>query len=619
MSIPEVEPHHIIEAIEFIGENGVPFHNQSLNYELVANDGRKYPPKYVLAVALHLATGEKIDTTGFHSNDAVGKLRELGFSVRQVSSSQHNAKEDGAYRSKSHYSNSQIPSSRAKNIILYGPPGTGKTYSVAELAWSIAHDNAECTDHRAAKEWYDEQLSSEDGQVAFTTFHQSFSYEDFIEGIRPAVSENEGESETNGSLTYRVADGVFKSFCERAETPIALEDFGLNSNPTVWKVSLNGTYDNPIRSECLANGHIRIGWDSYGPNVEDRDEFTHGGKTVLNAFYNKMRKGDIVVSCYSATIIDAIGVVTGDPEWHDEHDDFKRQRNVSWLVKDIRFDIVDRFNIPNMTLSTIYQLRLDEADILGLVAELTGHPGMTEANTKPYIFIIDEINRGNISRIFGELITLLEESKRKGAPDQQTVILPYSKTKFSIPENIYIVGTMNTADRSLTQIDTALRRRFEFVEMAPKPETIEPASVDSPDGPIDLRQVLEAINSRIEILYDREHLIGHSYLMGIKSFEELKSAFSTKIIPLLQEYFYDDGEKVRLVLGDKGNFTGFFVKRYALPSEQESERTRARIDRYLQGLNLDGECLAPALANPSRWTPVDFIHIYDPNYVPTEA
>ena len=441
-----------------------------------------------------------------------------------------------------------------KNTILYGPPGTGKTYNTVIYAVAIVEKkdvdvvkSEAAMDYAAVKRRFDEYKSA--GRIAFTTFHQSYGYEEFIEGIRPRVSDDESESD----LDYSIEPGVFKAFCERASVPVEDDlDFGFNKAPVVWKVSLAGTHDNQVREECLRNNHIRIGWDGYGPEITDDMKYEHGGKGILNAFINKMKVGDIVFSCYTSTTIDAIGVVAGDYEWDDSYDEYKRVRKVNWIVKDIREDIVELNAGASMTLSTVYQLKVTFGDALGLIKRLLGDDVGLVANDDNYVFIIDEINRGNISKIFGELITLIEDTKRIGALEEMTVTLPYSPNKpFGVPNNVYIIGTMNTADRSIALMDTALRRRFRFIEMMPDVEVLRRLELDVVG--IDIPRMLETINERIEFLYDREHTIGHAFFMGLKdspNIGTLANIFKKSVIPLLQEYFYEDYQKIQLVLGD---------------------------------------------------------------------
>lgn len=438
------------------------------------------------------------------------------------------------------------------NTILYGPPGTGKTYHTVIYAVAIIENrelaSVEAEDYAEVLDRYNEYKAQ--GRIEFTTFHQAYGYEEFIEGIKPTVSD-EDES---GDIKYSVQPGVFKRFCERAERPVAIKtkDYEIGETAAIWKVSLWGTGDNEVRTECLQNGHIRIGWDQYGKEITDETDFSEdGGRVVLNAFINRMQVGDIVFSCYSASTIDAIGVVTGEYEWHNEYENLRRLRKVKWLVKDIRENILEMNGGTSMTLASVYRLsNIALSDVYRVIEKY--QPAQTAQmvpQQENYAFIIDEINRGNISKIFGELITLIESSKRVGKPEETKAILPYSQKPFGVPKNVYIIGTMNTADRSIAAIDTALRRRFFFREMLPNAKVLEDISVED----LSISELLTRMNQRIAVLYDREHTIGHAYFMPLKhspTIETLSEIFSNNIIPLLQEYFYEDYEKIRLVLGD---------------------------------------------------------------------
>jgi len=313
------------------------------------------------------------------------------------------------------------------NQILYGPPGTGKTYNIVKYAVELIEGKKiqAGEEYSAIRARYDKYASL--GQIKFTTFHQSLSYEEFVEGIRPVVVDKFGNdtniAHSDTTVIYRPYNGVFKALCEKA---------------------------------------------SKNPNSS-------------------------------------------------------------------------------------------------------------------FVCIIDEINRGNISRIFGELITLIEESKRG-----TSVTLPYSQTEFAVPSNLYILGTMNTADRSIAMLDTALRRRFDFIEMMPQPALLGSC------GSVDLKELLTALNERIEYYYDREHAIGHAYFMNgsgcIKTIDELRNVFSTKIIPLLQEYFFDDYERIRLVLNDRNAFIECITPKY--------------IKQFDSGQKLY------RLGRPLNWKAEHFINIY---------
>lgn len=447
------------------------------------------------------------------------------------------------------------------NTILYGPPGTGKTYNTVNYAVAIIAGKevlaVQAEDYAKVRERFDDYLRQ--GRIAFTTFHQSYGYEDFIEGIRPMLGDDTED------VAYELHKGVFNEFCARARlsTVQSVSEYGLNENPVVWKVSLEGTGDNETRKDCLENGYIRVGWDDYGNTITTETfKNSSNGKNILNAFINEMSIGDIVLSCWSATEIDAIGVITGDYEWNEHFNNYRRSRKVQWFVKGIRENILSLNGGKRLTLSTVYRLnRVQVDDVLSIVYKyVKGADNLPKLSSNiPYVFIIDEINRGNISKIFGELITLVEPNKRIGAKEEAKAILPYSGEEFGVPRNVYILGTMNTADRSIALLDTALRRRFDFVEMPPRPELLEGLVIGGTE--IDLAKMLKKMNDRIEFLLDREHTIGHAYFMG--DFKEhptldgLADIFRNRIVPLLQEYFFDDYLKIRLVLGDNAKSKDF--------------------------------------------------------------
>ena len=279
------------------------------------------------------------------------------------------------------------------NTILYGPPGTGKTFYTKKYVVAICDNKTlEDIDKLDYENRYKELIK--EGRTEFITFHQSYGYEEFIEGIKPNVDENK-------NISYGTKEGIFKKFCNKAKKELDNEGNDVNFEP------------------------------------------------------------------------------------------------------------------------------------------------------KSFVFVIDEINRANISKVFGELITLIEEPKRGGMKEETSAILPYSGESFCVPKNVYILGTMNTADRSISLIDTALRRRFNFVEMMPNSSIVD-VTVDG----VNVKKMLDTINERITVLYDREHMIGHAFFTNLNNdstIEDLALIFKNKIIPLLQEYFYEDYSKIRLVLGDNSN------------------------------------------------------------------
>lgn len=438
-----------------------------------------------------------------------------------------------------------------KNLILYGPPGTGKTYNTAIYAVAICDNKSlnEVSEMGYSKvlDRYNE-LKLE-GRIAFTTFHQSYGYEEFIEGIKPVIDEQENSE--SSSLEYTLKRGLFKSFCEKATIT---KDYGIGKNPTIWKVSLYKTGDNEIRRECFENDHIRIGY--HYNSIQDIEEAIEDGsetRSAVKGFVNGMKQGDIVFSCYSHKTIDAIGVVTGDCEIDESYNEYKILRKVKWIIKGIDEDIFEANNNKVMSLKSVYKLNIPVSYVAELLEKHSDKKQtLNDVNHDNYVFIIDEINRGNISKIFGELITLIEPTKRIGASEAMTVTLPYSEEKFGVPNNVYILGTMNTADRSIAIMDTALRRRFSFVEMMPDADVLREIGADKVED-LDVARMLEVINERITYLYDREHTIGHAFftkLANSPTIETLQSIFEKSVIPLLQEYFYEDYQKIQFVLGD---------------------------------------------------------------------
>lgn len=442
---------------------------------------------------------------------------------------------------------------RRKNVVLYGAPGTGKTYDVPELAVRL------CDPAFMAAEPSREEIVSRYNQlktekrIAFTTFHQSLDYEDWIEGLRPVVNEN-------SQVTYEIESGIFKKLCEEAERPVVKDkQVGIADNAVVWKVSLAGTGDNPVRSDCMKNSYIRIGWDGYGPVISDETDwsiYNGEGKQILDAYINKMKVGDIVMSCYSSQTIDAIGVVVGDYEFEDKFPNYKRVRRVNWLVKNINENIVEMNEGKTMTLGTVYRLNSITLDNVKSILEKYDTSSKMEENDKAYVMVIDELNRGNVSKVFGELITLLEADKRKGRINAESVVLPYSKKAFHIPNNVYLIATMNTADRSLGSLDYAIRRRFAFI--AEKPFGLEVDGFDEElfelvsslfvknfgdykESGWDQTMKLEPADTLSEEYKPEDVWIGHSYfLMQDEEGEDNTcNRLLYEIIPLLEEYVRD--------------------------------------------------------------------------------
>ncbi|EFP1661082.1 AAA domain-containing protein, partial [Campylobacter jejuni] len=414
------------------------------------------------------------------------------------------------------------------NQILYGSPGTGKTYHTIDKALEILGENLESRDEKKAK--FDEYVKN--GQIVFTTFHQSYGYEEFVEGIKPSLNSDE-----NSQINYKVKDGIFKKLCKKAlENRDDIESFNFYINDLKEKTKEDA--NNPEKYFQLPNTKYSIQY--------------RGGKTFRIKF-DDMSKN---------------------------HKDYP-----------VSIDNIEKL-YKTSNIDEIYNSAYVKAILNYLKSQgLKDYKEKDEKINLPYIIIIDEINRGNVSKIFGELITLIEPSKRLGNEEALELTLPYSGEKFGVPKNVYIIGTMNTADRSITSLDTALRRRFEFVEMMPNSDLLNNVfickDVENPNEDEDylgddaktegyaeiLQNILISINKRIEFLLDREKTIGHAFFMSeavkfnknnwikpdeyeedwyVLSISKLKKVFQNKIIPLLQEYFYNDYALINAVLNDNG-------------------------------------------------------------------
>ena len=555
---------HVEQAIEKIDHEGVNVGRESTKYVLVHKD-KEYPPKLIISKANFYANGEELDPNKFTGGDETNSfLENLGFEIKSKKRNSNKKQytewlkqnsPDKSNRINSYVKAIELLSTKVlydifecndvqklqqlyedllkeqknvngkyydenassyglngfysasinsyieflktiqnknngdtvieKNItintILYGPPGTGKTYKTTALALKII-DDKEYPDKIEAKKRFSQLQAN--GQIQMVTFHQSYGYEEFVEGLK-AKSDN-------GVVSYEIEDGIFKKIVHEAKN---------------------------ITTE-----------------FETTDEF--------DALYNNYLERLSFVEEERSTKI------------------LKTSRGIEFEVFRNNSSIVVRAN-NNTTISVsknalLQTLASGEApyykSYIPIILEdiLNGRQISIEGSSKEkkYVLIIDEINRGNISKIFGELITLIEPSKRLGANDEAKVILPYSKEEFSIPSNLYIIGTMNTADRSIAILDTALRRRFDFEEMMPDIELVR-SKVGFIDD-IDVALMLEFINRRIEVLYDRDHTIGHAYFLDVEKFEDLQNVMQNRVVPLLQEYFYDDWQKIDMVFNNNG-------------------------------------------------------------------
>lgn len=552
------------------------------------------------------------------------------------------------------------------NLILYGPPGTGKTHATVTKALEVI-DPVFLAEHRANRKRLTDRFRNLQsmGRIRFVTFHQSFSYEDFVEGIRATRDEK-------GQLSYVVEDGVFKTLCTAAAAKLTkATSTALNiAGRTIWKMSLGNTLgeDAYIFDECIQGGIVLLGYgdalDFKGCTSRDevRDVQAGAGLKIgandystiaVNLFVSVMKPGDLVVVSDGNHKFRAIGEVTGNYQHLDRQgrDDYAQSRKVTWhrvyqpslpaeqlmtrvfsqmTIYELKTGSIDLtklatllgaapakrggalftpgetvagYEVMEVTAEMLYLRKpngktlpfpwrmLDELaqhvrtgkityediretralekvpqstlepyivhgyknilpKIVERMLEGTGAPASESAGKDAWVLIIDEINRGNISRIFGELITLIEPSRREGAQESLSVQLPYSRDTFAVPANVHLIGTMNTADRSLAGLDIALRRRFVFEEMPPEPAHLQGVEVEG----LAIDELITVLNRRIEALRDADHCMGHSFFLPLieePTLKRLAAIFRGQILPLLQEYFFEDWERIRWVLNDQ--------------------------------------------------------------------
>lgn len=384
----------------------------------------------------------------------------------------------------------------ALNTILFGPPGTGKTYTTINKAVAIASPTFDFTTKNRVEIKTEYKRLFEIGRIAFISFHQSLSYEDFIEGIKPKTLDEK--------VVYEIEDGLFKSFCNKARF-------------------INGNFEEII--------------EKFKTDISEAD-----GKKPLT-ISAQTTSFDIIYRGTNVFYVQPHNSTKQNP-WYPI--------NIDNILKAFETDSFTNIYNPTYAREVLTYLKKS----YGLVK------GNSLKNTvkENYVLIIDEINRGNVSQIFGELITLIEPDKREGCAEELQVQLPYSKQLFSVPDNVFIVGTMNTADRSVEALDTALRRRFSFEFMPPNSSVFIKDGNEVKVGGYTLRQILDTINERIRYLLDEDHQIGHSYFYDVSDENGLNRVFKNKIIPLLKEFFYNDHGKLRLILGD-----GFVGKKKDFP------------------------------------------------------
>jgi 5-methylcytosine-specific restriction protein B len=430
----------------------------------------------------------------------------------------------------------------ALNLILYGPPGTGKTYRVVERAVQII-DGSAPADHKAHKTRYDEL--SRDGRVGFITFHQSYSYEDFIEGIRPVLtSDDEGvvpRYECRAGVFKRLATTALFDCLERIDIDVKTPPF-----ETLWTALLTKIEEEPdavypgLTPKTSYQFAVTPRGNIDGMNKVSGKTLSCSRRVVEKVFEAKRDQDTVNVSEVMAVVArgchaSLVAAVFKELKQLDASDATPRKATPMPLTfsEDEKADIVQRF--------------LEVGHASGYRASIT-------KKTKRYVLVIDEINRGNISKILGELITLVEADKRLTGENSLVVTLPYSGDRFAVPPNLFVLATMNTTDKSIALVDLALRRRFEFEELHVDLSVCHGLSDE-------MRFALNELNRRIALRKDRDHQIGHAYFVNVSDGDSFNRIFRRQIVPLLQEYFFNDWEGLKFVLAESSSAAGAVIKK----------------------------------------------------------
>ncbi|MCZ0810624.1 AAA family ATPase [Roseovarius sp. EGI FJ00037] len=476
----------------------------------------------------------------------------------------------------------------AENLILFGPPGTGKTYRTAAEAVRLCGEEVP-EDRDDLMAVYQGLLAA--GRIEFVTFHQSMAYEEFVEGRQPMTGADDSEDTSSAGFRLETVPGIFRRIAKRAETSrghASDEEMVRFDGRQVFKMSIgeaNNPEDAHLFEEAIKGGYALLGFG----DIDWSDDKFANREAIIEAckargdqngnvdarsgvvqmpfiFRNWVREGDIVIVSKGNGLFRAIGEFTGGYEFAPRPEGgYAHRRAVRWLWVDREGVPVDEIYSRKFSQKSIYALYDAELNVPALERYMNSQQNEGPSEPEPFVLIIDEINRANISKVFGELITLLEPDKRLGQPNQLKVRLPYSGDEFGVPSNLHIVGTMNTADRSIALLDTALRRRFTFREIMPNPSVLKEAAARTG---IDLPTLLTIINERIEYLYDRDHQIGHAYFTGCDTRADVDEVIRHKVIPLLAEYFFEDWGKIAAVLGDldthDGPIEGGFLNRSVL-------------------------------------------------------